>query len=197
MSRRAFARAAVLLALAAFFLLLDLVRVAWHGRLGEPPPRRVERRIGEAPPPRLPIQWRIQEVIRVGCGGAVTTSVYRSFLVKEPQGWVTPYQLVGVDLTGAPLQGVDLSFKRFSRVCFTGANLADAQLHGARLWDCNLHRANLQRADLGEPELRGVNLADARLFAVNLRAARYDHSTRWPAGFRPEEWGARLEEGSR
>jgi hypothetical protein len=194
MPRRAFAKAAVLLALAAFLLLLDLVRVASHDRLTDTPPRRGQRRVQETEPPLHRFQWRIQEVIRVGCGGAITTDVHRSFLVKGPLGWVTPYRLNGVDLTGAHLEGVDLSFVTFSRACFIGANLGDAQLHKVRLWDCNLRGANLRRADLGEAELRGVNLADTQLFAVNLKGCVYDRFTRWPTGFRPEEHGAKLVE---
>jgi hypothetical protein len=85
------------------------------------------------------------------------------------------------------------------------ADLREADLGGADLRGAFLEHADLEDANLTGADLRGADLEEA--FAVryhggrlewkdvpNLRATRYDRSTRWPAGFRPEENGARLVE---
>ena len=49
---------------------------------------------------------------------------------------------------------------------------------------------NLEEADLG-----GANLREADLSNVSLSGAQYDHDTRWPAGFDPQECDAVLVKG--
>jgi uncharacterized protein YjbI with pentapeptide repeats len=59
----------------------------------------------------------------------------------------------------------------------------------------DLSHADLTLASLGNANLRGANLCGADfngawLPGTNLTGARYDATTRWPAGFRPERRGA-------
>src|SRR2546423_968286 len=55
-------------------------------------------------------------------------------------------------------------------------NMEGADLRGADLRGKNLARARLM----------GANLSGADLASANLRRARYDDSTLWPAGFKPQ-----------
>ena len=83
------------------------------------------------------------------------------------------------NLAGARFEGCNL------RYCdWTGANLARAEFSRSAIWDSTLVHANLTGANLRRVVLEGVELT----------GARYDRFTRWPAGFRPEEHGARLVE---
>ena len=83
----------------------------------------------------------------------------------------------------------------------------DCGLRGADLRGANLGEAHLSGADLRCADLRGADLRGAWLLdecatyrtvgerflwaATNLQGARYDRHTRWLAGFRPQEHGAR------
>ena len=72
-------------------------------------------------------------------------------------------ELVGVDLSGARLNGVDLNGIRLS-----DANLRGANLNGARLCDANLSGANLSGTYLNDADLRGADLSKANLNEANL-----------------------------
>ncbi len=68
------------------------------------------------------------------------------------------------------------------------SNLAGANLQGAGLVGADLRGANLAGADL-----RGACLIGAQVdWATNLKGVRYDPSTQWPLGLRPQRAGARL-----
>ena len=86
------------------------------------------------------------------------------------------------------LRGADLS----------GADLRDADLRDANLRDANLTGANLEGADLTGALMQGAQLAQANLVKANINrsvfnTAKYCESTKWPAGFKPESKGAKLE----
>jgi len=97
-----------------------------------------------------------------------------------------------VDLTGALLEGLDLTDRtiahlglrsvrapgaRLSAVELTGvdltsADLRGADLRGARLFNCSLRGARLVEADLSGAWLDGCDLRDVRLVGANLVGAR-------------------------
>jgi hypothetical protein len=89
--------------------------------------------------------------------------------------------LVGVDVSGAFLQGIHLEHAGLVRSTFNAADLrdckfafadlSDASLRGANLRDCNLRAANFARADLTEADLFGADLAGADLSAATLTSA--------------------------
>jgi len=79
------------------------------------------------------------------------------------------------DLTGAVLLQADLR----------GADAALGVFEGADLAGANLTNADLTGADLREADLRGTDLTLCRLGQARLDRVRWDHATRWPAGFEP------------
>ena len=105
--------------------------------------------------------------------------------------------LVGVDVSGAFLQGVRLEKARLLRANFSAADARDgrfsaadfsnANLHSANLRRSNLEQASFQSADLGDADLTGadlagadlteVSLADADLTNADLRGMRWEHIT--------------------
>jgi hypothetical protein len=97
--------------------------------------------------------------------------------------------LSGLDLNGANLMGADLVETNLS-----GANLSEAMLGGADLRRANLRGATLAGAGLVKADLREVDLSQADLSEAVLRGAKYNHMTRWPAGFDPASAGATHEE---
>ena len=72
-------------------------------------------------------------------------------------------ELIGVDLSGARLNGANLNGIRLSE-----ANLIGANLNGARLSEANLNGANLSRTYLNDADLRGADLSKANLNEANL-----------------------------
>lgn len=74
--------------------------------------------------------------------------------------------LVGADLRGAALSGLDLTRARLRE-----ANLSGAILDGADLTGADLRRAKLARASLLDVKLVGANLRDADLEAAKLSRA--------------------------
>jgi Pentapeptide repeats (8 copies)/NACHT domain len=79
--------------------------------------------------------------------------------------------LSGTDLSGANLSGTDLSGANLSRANLGGANLSSANLGGANLGGANLGGANLGGANLSRANLSGANLSRANLFRANLSVA--------------------------
>ncbi|MBV9644374.1 MAG: pentapeptide repeat-containing protein [Verrucomicrobia bacterium] len=76
--------------------------------------------------------------------------------------------LVGLDVSDAFIQGVNLNGANLLRANFRSADMrygsfVGAQLEGADLTSANLRQANLQKADL-----RNANLEDADLFGADL-----------------------------
>jgi hypothetical protein len=67
----------------------------------------------------------------------------------------------------------DLSYK----------DLDDVDLSNTDLSGANLSNSGLSGADLSGANLTGANLKDADLFGAVLTDAKWDDSTKWPAGF--------------
>ncbi|MGD2060243.1 MAG: pentapeptide repeat-containing protein, partial [Acidimicrobiia bacterium] len=85
------------------------------------------------------------------------------------------------DLSQSNLSGADLSDARLDFADMSGCDMRGVDLSGASLVETSLWNADLRGADLS----RCKNIVMA-----NLRRARYDRSTRWPAGFDPSSQGA-------
>src|SRR5579864_1640643 len=89
--------------------------------------------------------------------------------------------LVGVDVSGAFLQGINLAKARLLRANFDSADLRDSDFHLADFTDAdlksanfrgsNLSKANFLRADLSGSDLEEADLADAKLAGANLEDA--------------------------
>jgi uncharacterized protein YjbI with pentapeptide repeats len=99
--------------------------------------------------------------------------------LQELEGDSVP--LVGVDVSGAFLQGIHLPRARLLRADlhavdarnsdFHAADLMAANLHSGNFRDSNLSAANLRDADLGEADLCSAKLNRAILDGVTLDAA--------------------------
>ena len=86
--------------------------------------------------------------------------------------------LVGVDVSGAFLQGINLAKARLLRSNFNSADLrdsdfrladfTDADLKSANFGGSNLSKANFLRADLSGSDLGDANLTEANLAGANL-----------------------------
>jgi uncharacterized protein YjbI with pentapeptide repeats len=79
--------------------------------------------------------------------------------------------LVGVDVSDASLQQVDLNGAKLLRANFRSADIRGGSLVGSELEFADLTSANLRNADLQNADLQNVNLEDADLFEVDLRQA--------------------------
>ena len=86
--------------------------------------------------------------------------------------------LVGVDASGAFLQGIQLEHARLVRcnlnsadarnADFAFADFSDADLRGANFRESNLRSATLQRANLSEADLTDANLSNTGLSGATL-----------------------------
>jgi len=103
--------------------------------------------------------------------------------------------LVGVDVSGAFLQGVRLDKARLLRANFSAADVRDGKFPAADFSNANLRSANLRRsnlelvsfqgadleesdltgADLIESDLTDASLADADLSNADLRGVHWEH----------------------
>jgi hypothetical protein len=106
--------------------------------------------------------------------------------VRLPGAWWPAIHLSRVNLWSFDFSGATLAGAHFTRCEFRFCNFSGADLSHARFW-----RSYVTDSDLNGTNLAGADLRTAELLGDNLQDARYDRSTRWPAGFRPEEWGAR------
>jgi hypothetical protein len=89
--------------------------------------------------------------------------------------------LVGVDVSGAFLQGVKLPNARLLRANFNSADMRDSDFHLADFTDAdlksanfrasNLAKTNFHGADLSGSDLSGTDLTEANLAAANLDEA--------------------------
>jgi hypothetical protein len=104
--------------------------------------------------------------------------------------------LIGVNVSGAYLQGLCLERARIRRANLADCDLRNADLRDASLPDSDLHYANLREANLMNGDLAGsrmddtdlvdANLARANLSGVildraDLRRANLDHIRNWQA----------------
>jgi hypothetical protein len=138
-------------------------------------------------------------------------------VILRYEEWAKTGTLVGAQLAGANLEGVDLddmevgsanlqnarlagavmrrsdlSLTRFRRAHLQGADLQAACLAGPDLKGANLEGANLTATNLTHACLLVTLLRDARLDGADLACAYYDERTEWPTGFEPQVRGALL-----
>jgi len=76
-----------------------------------------------------------------------------------------------IDLSGADLSGVSVTFSNLSRVNLSEANLSRADLRGT-----NLSKSYLSATFLREADLQGANLSGADLFEANLNGAHLNQT---------------------
>jgi uncharacterized protein YjbI with pentapeptide repeats len=79
--------------------------------------------------------------------------------------------LVGVDVSDAFLQQIDLSKAKLLRANFRSADIRGGIFVGSQLEYADLTSANLRSADLQKADLQNANLEDADLFGADLRQA--------------------------
>lgn len=116
------------------------------------------------------------------------------------------FDLRGVNLEEAVLEGAELSYAILEGVNLKGAdlywvilfganlknsNLENVSLNGADLKEACLRGANLKNADLGidnlggATQLQGADLTDTKLDGVIITRAEYDKKTKFPNSFDP------------
>jgi uncharacterized protein YjbI with pentapeptide repeats len=101
--------------------------------------------------------------------------------------------LIGTNLKGAKLERADLRGARLVSVNLQRANLEGADLRGACLEYANLKGASLKNTDLRQAKLGEVDLSAVDLSTALLSGAEYSYRTKWPAGFKPHQRGAKLD----
>jgi uncharacterized protein YjbI with pentapeptide repeats len=82
-----------------------------------------------------------------------------------------PPNLIGADLTGAPLAGAHLYEANLTGAILQIANLTGTKLQMAKLVRADLRVANLTRANLAGAHLTEANLYEANLYEATLRRA--------------------------
>ncbi|WP_187329292.1 pentapeptide repeat-containing protein [Halomicronema hongdechloris] len=98
--------------------------------------------------------------------GSVIRFLSEAKVISETNLNLRGANLSGIDLSYANLNGADLSGTNLS-----DANLSDANLHGAKLCSTDLRSANLQTIDLSYADLNGANLNGADLSTAILEGA--------------------------
>ena len=79
--------------------------------------------------------------------------------------------LVGVDVSGAFLQGVRLEKARLLRSNFSAADARDSRFSAADFSNANLRSANFRRSNLEQASLQGASLEDSDLTGADLAGA--------------------------
>lgn len=139
-------------------------------------------RIADDDPTERP---RIAEILsafvrdRAPASGEMPRDVRAALQILGRRDW-----LVGLDLSGARLNGALLRAARLANALLIGTDLSDASLRSAVLRHADLSDADLRRADLC-----GADLRDATLEGARLSAALADATTRWPIDFVPAKYG--------
>jgi hypothetical protein len=85
--------------------------------------------------------------------------------------------LVGVDVSGAFLQGLRLERAHLLRSDFNAADLRNSDFNFADFSDANLHAANFRQGNLRNGVFQGTNLADADLSSTDLSEADLSGAT--------------------
>jgi uncharacterized protein YjbI with pentapeptide repeats len=101
-------------------------------------------------------------------------------------------QLFEADLHGANLCGANLRGADLTHACLNGATLAGADLRGVCFDDTPMGLTYVDFLLLDKVTGRWRSVPPVTLMNVDLRGARYDRTTRWPAGFDPKRHGAIL-----
>jgi uncharacterized protein YjbI with pentapeptide repeats len=99
--------------------------------------------------------------------------------------------LFQADLRGALLSGIDFTDSVLAGADLRNALLSSGLFRRADLGGANLAGALLENADLREADLSAARLCRADLKGARFEGARFDATTRWPAGFDPKEHGLR------
>jgi hypothetical protein len=138
------------------------------------------------PPPTKPPPAEAPTVEIPPVEGDLLEFEYRFALVgADMQGaLLAGVELTGVDMRGANLRGADLS----------DANLQRTDLFGADLREANLNRADLRWARLAHSNLKGASLRAANLRGANLREAEIDGADLSQANLQDALLGAQHEE---
>jgi uncharacterized protein YjbI with pentapeptide repeats len=89
-----------------------------------------------------------------------------------------------ISLSGANLIKIDLE-----NAWLPDINLKGAYISAGNLSQTSLKRANLIEAKLNGADLTGADLTDADLTNADLTDAKYNDSTTFPNGFKPDEEG--------
>jgi hypothetical protein len=82
--------------------------------------------------------------------------------------------LVGVDASGAFLQGIQMDHANLLRADLSAADLRGSALRSAHLDYANLHFANFRGSSLEHAELSNANLSDSDLVETSLKGAKLD-----------------------
>ncbi|HEX4662878.1 MAG TPA: pentapeptide repeat-containing protein [Terriglobales bacterium] len=85
--------------------------------------------------------------------------------------------LVGVDVSGAFLQGVHLGKARLLRSDFSAADVRNSDFKAADLQDSDLHSANFRQSSFEKASLLGARMDDADLQGTNLSDADLSGAT--------------------
>src|SRR5271163_3231220 len=85
--------------------------------------------------------------------------------------------LVGVDVSGAFLQGVRLDKARLLRANFSAADVRDGKFPAADFSNANLRSANLRRSDLEQVSFQGATLDESDLTGADLAGADLTDAT--------------------
>ena len=81
--------------------------------------------------------------------------------------------LVGVDVSGAFLQGIHLEHGRLLRSNFGGVDARDSDFQFADFSDADLRSANLRESSLRNADFRGADLSDSDLTGADLTGADF------------------------
>ena len=85
--------------------------------------------------------------------------------------------LVGVDVSSAFLQGVQLPKARLLRANFDNADVRSGDLAGADLTDASLRGANFRQSNFARASLNSADLTDTDFCSAQLRDADLDDAT--------------------
>ncbi len=142
-------------------------------------------------PVALPDRWAVVDKCLVGPGSFLSGANLNG--VDLTKANLKGVKLADADLTGAKLLGADLEDADLCRANLIEANLTDANLSGADFAFAKLTGANFTNANLSGADLRGANLEDTDLTGVNftkadLRGARLPLNALANSAVADEQW---------